>query len=107
MRKDFKQIGYTISLFFLGLLAWNPWIGLPNDGVIDTLDYELRLLFILVILLMLPRALETVDYNKAAKKLEQKDEKDSEEEVYVVVKKWNFPKVYRVPYAVESGRQEK
>ncbi len=78
MRKDFKQIGYAISLFFLGLLAWNPWIGLPNDGVIDTREYELRLLFILVILLMLPRALETVDYNKAAEKNEGKDEKEDE-----------------------------
>lgn len=78
MRKDFKQIGYTISLFFLGLLAWNPWIGIPNDGVIDTQDYELRLLFILVILLMLPRALETVDYNRAAEKNEGKDEKEDE-----------------------------
>ncbi len=78
MRKDFKQIGYAISLFFIGLLAWNPWIGLPNDGVIDTRDYELRLLFILVILLMLPRALETVDYNRAAEKNEEKDEKEDE-----------------------------
>lgn len=78
MRKDFKQIGYAISLFFLGLLAWNPWIGLPNDGVIDTREYELRLLFILVILLMLPRALETVDYNRAAEKNEGKDEKEDE-----------------------------
>lgn len=78
MRKDFKQIGYAISLFFLGLLAWNPWIGLPNDVVIDTREYELRLLFILVILLMLPRALETVDYNKAAEKNEGKDEKEDE-----------------------------
>lgn len=78
MRKDFKQIGYAISLFFLGLLAWNPWIGIPNDGVIDTQDYELRLLFILVILLMLPRALETVDYNRAAEKNEGKDEKEDE-----------------------------
>ena len=78
MRKDFKQIGYAISLFFLGLLAWNPWIGLPNDGVIDTREYELRLLFILVILLMLPRALETVDYNIAAEKNEGKDEKEDE-----------------------------
>ncbi|MCU6785922.1 hypothetical protein AAA081_01925 [Aedoeadaptatus acetigenes] len=78
MRKDFKQIGYAISLFFLGLLAWNPWIGLPNDVVIDTREYELRLLFILVILLMLPRALETVDYNRAAEKNEGKDEKEDE-----------------------------
>lgn len=78
MRKDFKQIGYAISLFFLGLLAWKPWIGIPNDGVIDTQDYELRLLFILVILLMLPRALETVDYNRAAEKNEGKDEKEDE-----------------------------
>lgn len=78
MRKDFKQIGYAISLFFLGLLAWNPWIGLPNDVVIDTREYELRLLFILVILLMLPRALETVDYNRAAEKNEGKDEKEEE-----------------------------
>ena len=78
MRKDFKQIGYAISLFFIGLLAWNPWIGLPNDGVIDTRDYELRLLFILVILLMRPRALETVDYNRAAEKNEEKDEKEDE-----------------------------
>ena len=78
MRKDFKQIGYAISLFFLGLLAWNPWIGLPNDGVIDTREYELRLFFILVILLILPHALETVDYNKAAEKNEGKDEKEDE-----------------------------
>ena len=78
MRKDFKQIGYAISLFFLGLLAWNPWIGIPNGVAIDTREYELRLLFILVILLMLPRALETVDYNRAAKKYERKDEKEDE-----------------------------
>ena len=43
-------------------------------------DYELRLLFILVILIMLPHALETVDYNKAAEKKEQKDEKEDEVE---------------------------
>lgn len=77
MRKDFKQIGYTISLFFLGLLAWKPWIALPQEGM-DGQDYELRLLFILVILIMLPHALETVDYNKAAEKNEEKDEKEDE-----------------------------
>lgn len=77
MRKDFKQIGYTISLFFLGLLAWKPWIALPQEGM-DGQDYELRLLFILVILIMLPHALETVDYNKAAEKNEGKDEKEDE-----------------------------
>ncbi len=77
MRKDFKQIGYTISLFFLGLLAWKPWIALPKEGM-DGGDYELRLLFILVILIMLPHALETVDYNKAAEKNEGKDEKEDE-----------------------------
>ena len=78
MRKDFKQIGYITSMFLLGLLAWNPWIGLPNDVVIDTREYELRLFFILLILLMLPRALETVDYNRAAEKNEGKDEKEDE-----------------------------
>ena len=79
MKKDFKQVGYAISLFFLGLLAWKPWIALPQDGM-DGGDYELRLLFILVILIMLPHALETVDYNKAAEKKEQKDEKEDEVE---------------------------
>lgn len=77
MKKDFKQVGYAISLFFLGLLAWKPWIALPQEGM-DGGDYELRLLFILVILIMLPYALETVDYNKAAEKKEQKDEKEEE-----------------------------
>lgn len=77
MKKDFKQVGYAISLFFLGLLAWKPWIALPQEGM-DGGDYELRLLFILVILIMLPYALETVDYNKAAEKKEQKDEKEDE-----------------------------
>lgn len=77
MRKDFKQIGYVISLFFLGLLAWKPWIVLPKEGM-DTQDYILRLLFILVLLVMLPRALETVDYNRAAEKNEGKDEKEDE-----------------------------
>ena len=77
MRKDFNQIGYTIILFFLGLLAWKPWIALPQEGM-DGQDYELRLLFILVILIMLPHALETVDYNKAAEKNEGKDEKEDE-----------------------------
>lgn len=77
MRKDFKQIGYTISLFFLGLLAWKPWIALPKEGM-DGQDYELRLLFILVLLIMLPHALETVDYNKAAEINEGKDEKEDE-----------------------------
>lgn len=79
MKKDFKQVGYAISLFFLGLLAWKPWIALPQEGM-DGGDYELRLLFILVILIMLPYALETVDYNKAAEKKEQKDEKEDEVE---------------------------
>ena len=79
MRKDFKQIGYTISLFFIGLLAWKPWIVLPKEGM-DTQSYIVRLLFILVILIMLPYALETVDYNKAAEKKEQKDEKEDEVE---------------------------
>ncbi len=78
MKKDFKQVGYAISLFFLGLLAWKPWIALPQEGM-DGGDYELRLLFILVILIMLPYALETVDYNKAAEKKEQKDEKEEVE----------------------------
>lgn len=77
MRKDFKQIGYVISFFFLGLLAWKPWIVLPKEGM-DTQDYILRLLFILVLLLILPHALETVDYNKAAEKNEGKDEKEDE-----------------------------
>ena len=79
MKKDFKQVGYAISLFFLGLLAWKPWIALPQEGM-DGGDYELRLLFILVILIMLPYALETADYNKAAEKKEQKDEKEDEVE---------------------------
>lgn len=79
MKKDFKQVGYAISLFFLGLLAWKPWIALPQEGM-DGGDYELRLLFILVILIMLPYALETVDYNKAAEKKERKDEKEDEVE---------------------------
>lgn len=79
MKKDFKQVGYAISLFFLGLLAWKPWIALPQEGM-DGGDYELRLLFILVILIMLPHALETVDYNKAVEKKEQKDEKEDEVE---------------------------
>lgn len=77
MRKDFKQIGYVISLFFLGLLAWKPWIVLPKEGM-DTQDYILRLLFILALLLVLPHALETVDYNRAAEKNEGKDEKEDE-----------------------------
>lgn len=77
MRKDFKQIGYAISFFFLSLLAWKPWIALPKEGM-DGQDYELRLLFILVLLLILPHALETVDYNKAAEKNEGKDEKEDE-----------------------------
>lgn len=77
MRKDFKQIGYAISLFFLGLLAWKPWITLPKEGM-DTQSYIVRLLFILALLLMLPHALETVDYNKAAEKNEGKDEKEDE-----------------------------
>ncbi|MEJ8786174.1 hypothetical protein [Peptoniphilus sp. HCN-40583] len=77
MKKDFKQIGYAISLFFLGLLAWKPWIALSQGGM-DSQEYELRLLFILVILIMLPYALETVDYNKAAEKNEGKDEKEDE-----------------------------
>lgn len=77
MRKDFKQIGYAISLFFLGLLAWKPWIVLPKEGM-GTQDYIVRLLFILALLLMLPRALETVDYNRAAEKNEGKDEKEDE-----------------------------
>lgn len=79
MKKDFKQIGYAISLFFLGLLARKPWIALSQGGM-DSQEYELRLLFILVILIMLPYALETVDYNKAAEKKEQKDEKEDEVE---------------------------
>lgn len=41
-------------------------------ALLSILEYELRLLFILVILLMLPRALETVDYNKAAEKTREK-----------------------------------
>lgn len=60
-------------------MAWKPWIALPQEGM-DGGDYELRLLFILVILIMLPHALETVDYNKAAEKKEQKDEKEDEVE---------------------------
>lgn len=77
MRKDFKQIGYVISFFFLSLLAWKPWIVLPKEGM-DTQDYILRLLFILMLLLILPHALETVDYNREAKKKEGKDEKEDE-----------------------------
>lgn len=77
MKKDFKQIGYMISMLLIGLLAWKPWIVLPKEGM-DTQDYILRLLFILVLLVMLPRALETVDYNKAAEKNEGKDEKEDE-----------------------------
>ena len=77
MKKDFKQIGYMISMLLIGLLAWKPWIVLPKEGM-DTQDYILRLLFILVLLVMLPRALETVDYNKAAEKNEGKDGKEDE-----------------------------
>ncbi len=44
----------------------------------DTQSYIVRLLFILALLLMLPHALETVDYNKAAEKNEGKDEKEDE-----------------------------
>lgn len=77
MRKDFKQIGYAISFFFLSLLAWKPWIALPKEGM-DGQDYELRLLFILVLLIIIPHALETVDYNRAAEKNEGKDEKEDE-----------------------------
>lgn len=77
MRKDFKQIGYAISFFLLSLLAWKPWIALPKEGM-DGQDYELRLLFILVLLLILPHALETVDYNREAEKNEGKDEKEDE-----------------------------
>ena len=79
MKKDFKQIGYMTSMLLIGLLAWKPWIVLPKEGM-DTQDYILRLLFILVLLVMLPRALETVDYNKAAEKNERKDEKEDEVE---------------------------
>lgn len=75
MKKDFKQIGYMTSMLLIGLLAWKPWIVLPKEGM-DTQDYILRLLFILVLLVMLPRALETVDYNKAAERNEGKDEKE-------------------------------
>lgn len=77
MKKDYKQIGYMTSMLLIGLLAWKPWIVLPKEGM-DTQDYILRLLFILVLLVMLPRALETVDYNKAAEKNEGKDEKEDE-----------------------------
>ena len=77
MRKDFKQIGYMTSMLLIGLLAWKPWIVLPKEGM-DTQDYILRLLFILVLLVMLPHALETVDYNRAAEKKERKNEKEEE-----------------------------
>lgn len=77
MKKDFKQIGYMTSMLLIGLLAWKPWIVLPKEGM-DTQDYILRLLFILVLLVMLPHALETVDYNRAAEKKERKNEKEEE-----------------------------
>lgn len=69
MKKDFKQIGYMTSMLLIGLLAWKPWIVLPKEGM-DTQSYIVRLLFILVLLVILPHALETVDYNRAAEKKE-------------------------------------
>ena len=71
MKKGYKKYGYVISMVFLALIAGNHRILVWEDAI-DFVDLYIRIVIVVIMLILLPHAMDAFDVPREAK-AENKD----------------------------------
>lgn len=71
MKKGYKKYGYVISMVFLALIAGNHRILVWEDAI-DFVDLYIRIAIVVIMLILLPHAMDAFDVPREAK-AENKD----------------------------------
>ena len=81
MKKGYKKYGYVISMIFLALIARDHGILVWEDSI-DFDDLYIRIVIVVIMLILLPHALDAFDVPSEAKveKAENKDKVGEEVE---------------------------
>lgn len=81
MKKGYKKYGYVISMIFLALIARDHGILVWEDSI-DFDDLYIRIVIVVIMLILLPHALDAFDVPSEAKveKAENKDKVGDGEE---------------------------
>lgn len=81
MKKGYKKYGYVISMIFLALIARDHGILVWEDSI-HFVDLYIRIVIVVIMLILLPHALDAFDVPSEAKveKAENKDKVGDGEE---------------------------